>query len=55
MIKGFFNKICCLLLIALSFVFALTACTETEFKLDFIVDGVVYETIQRHLIALTGR
>ena len=43
--KRFFNKICCLLLIALSFVFALTACTKTEFKLDFIVDGVVYETI----------
>lgn len=45
MVKRSFNRICCLLLIVLSFIITLTACGKVEFKVDFVVDGVVYATV----------
>ena len=45
MVKRSFNRICCLLLIVLSFVITLTACGKVEFKVDFVVDGAVYATV----------
>ena len=46
MVKRTFNRICCLLLVLLSFVLTLTACnTKMKFKVDFVVDGEVYDTI----------
>lgn len=45
MVKRSFNRICCSLLVAISFVIALTACGKVEFKVDFVVDGAVYATV----------
>ena len=44
--KRFLNKVCCLLMLILSFMVMLTACnTKIKFKVDFVVDGEVYDTI----------
>ena len=51
MIKRSFKKICCLLLVVLSFVLALTACSfnrKSEFKVQFVVDDEVYATVKTY-------
>ena len=43
--KSFISKILCCLLIMLSFIFSLAACKNVEFKVNFVVDGAVYATV----------
>ena len=43
--KRSYNKILCLVLVVLSFILTLTACGKVEFKVNFVVDGTVYATV----------
>ena len=43
--KRFSNKFLCMILVVLSFIITLTACGKVEFKVNFVVDGAVYATI----------
>jgi len=43
--KRFSSKFLCMMLVVLSFIITLTACGKVEFKVNFVVDGAVYATV----------